>query len=227
MVSEEFFKLLEKKLHNVSDNISGYYKVFNNCREQGLMLELNDDYESELLIWACENCNSDDIMVIIADKSCCNNNCMFDDKAWQSAKYFNVGDYNSAVNYTYNVIKKQFNKNFLEEYTTKFKMHKCLNDLQHIAIDSSDLEYEDYYDLATFEDVDRLYFCDLIISNGKLGLRYSKYKDQYHDEFDNLTFEEWNPDLTSSTTLMLGMQERLKNFIDSEIDYEIDMSINI
>lgn len=201
--------------------------MFNNFREQGLMLELNDDYESELLIWACENRNSDDIMVIIADKSCCNNNCMFDDKAWQSAKYFNVGDYNSAVNYTYNVIKKQFNKNFLEEYTTKFKMHKCLNDLQHIAIDSSDLEYEDYYDLATFEDVDRLYFCDLIISNGKLGLRYSKYKDQYHDEFDNLTFEEWNPDLTSSTTLMLGMQERLKNFIDSEIDYEIDMSINI
>ena len=58
-------------------------------------------------------------------------------------------------------------------------------------------------------------------------LLYSKYKNKDLGEFYNLTFEEWNPDLTSSTTLMLGMQERLKNFIDSEIDYEIDMSINI
>lgn len=37
-------------------------------------------------------------------------------------------------------------------------MHKCIADLQHIQVDAKDLDYEDYYDLATFEDVDNLYF---------------------------------------------------------------------
>lgn len=228
IVSETFFQKLEEKLGNASDNLSGYYKTFNNCREQGLMLEICDDINNnELLIWACECRNSDQIMVVLADRSCSDVNDMFNDKAWKSAKHFNVGDYDTAVNFTYNVIKKQFSKNFMEEYNTKFKMHKCLTDLQKIAMDSKDLDYEDYYDLATFEDVDKLYFCDLIVSEGKLGLRYSKYADQYHEEFDNLIFEEWEPDLTSGVTLMLGMQEKLNNFIENEIEYDINVGIGV
>lgn len=192
------------------------------------MLEIRDSiHDNELLIWACECRNSDQIMVILADRNCSNVNDMFDEKAWKTAKYFNAGDYDKAVNYTFNVIKKQFDKNFIEEYNTKFKMHKCLVDLQKIATDSSELVYEDYYDLATLEDVDNLFFCDLIINNGKLGLRYSKYNDYYHDEFENLTFEEWKPDLTSNETLMLGMQSKLKDFIEREIDYAISMGIVI
>lgn len=192
------------------------------------MLEIYDNvHDSELLIWACECRNSDNIMVVIADKSCSDINDMFDDKAWKSAKYFGVGNYDKAVNYTYNVIKKQFDKNFKEEYNTKFKMHKCLADLQRIALDSNELNYEDYYDLATFEDVEKLYFCNLIIMDGKLGLRYSKYSDSYCEEFDNLTFEEWEPDLSSNMTLMLGMQERLNNFIEKEIDYELTVGMGV
>ena len=84
-----------------------------------------------------------------------------------------------------------------------------------------------YIDLATFEDVDNLYFCDLIILEGKMGLRYSKYTDAYKDEFDNLIFEEWEPDLTSDTTLMLGMQNKLRDFIEKEIDYDINIGIGI
>ncbi len=227
-VSQTFFNKLEEKLKNVSENLEGNYKTFNNFREQGLMLTIYEPTtDNELLIWACECRNSNDIMVIIADKSCSNINDMFNDVAWKSAKYFKCGEYDKAVNYTYNVIKKQFYKNFLEVYNSKFQMHKCLADLQHIQTDAKDLDYEDYYDLATFEDVDKLYFCDLIILEGKIGLRYSKYDDQYKEEFDNLYFEEWELDLTSSVTLMLGMQNKLKDFIEKEIDYNIDVGIDI
>lgn len=183
--------------------------------------------DNELLIWACESRNSDNIMVITADRSCSDINDMFNDTAWRSAKYFKYDEYDKAVNHVYNIIKKQFNKFFLEEYNTKFKMHKCIADLQHIQVDAKDLDYEDYYDLATFEDVDNLYFCDLIILEGKMGLRYSKYTDAYKDEFDNLIFEEWEPDLTSDTTLMLGMQKKLRDFIEKEIDYDINIGIGI
>ena len=60
-----------------------------------------------------------------------------------------------------------------------------------------------------------------------MGLRYSKYTDAYKDEFDNLIFEEWEPDLTSDTTLMLGMQKKLRDFIEKEIDYDINIGIGI
>ncbi len=192
------------------------------------MLEVYDSiYNSELLIWACECRNSDKIMVVVADKSCSDMNNMFDDKAWESAKYFKVNDYDAAVEYAYNVIKKQFGKNFLEDYSTKFKMHKCLADLQKIAKDSKNFVYEDYYDLATFEVIETSFFCDLVINEGKIGLRYSKYTDIYHEELDNLFFEEWEPDLTNSVSLMLGMQEKLNNFIENEINYNIEIAIPI
>lgn len=227
-VSETFFQKLENKFINVSNNLTGYYKTFNNCREQGLMLEIYDDSnDNELLIWACESRNNDNIMVILADKSCSDVNDMFDDKAWKSARYFNADDYDTAVNFTYNIIKKQFSKNFTEKYESKFEMHKCIVDLQRIIEDSKDLNYEDYYELATFECVGKSYFCDLIINEGKVGLRYSKYSEKYNNEYDNLSFEEWQPDLTSSVTLMLGMQERLNNFIEKEIDYDINVSISV
>lgn len=190
------------------------------------MLEIYDNLDdSELLIWSCECRNSDNIMIVIGDKSCSNVNDMFNDKAWKSAKYFNVGNYDQAVNYTYNIIKKQFDRNFKEECNTKFKMHMCLADLQRIVLNFGESDYEEHNDLATFEDMDRLFFCDLIIMDGKLGLRYSKYRDSYCEEFDNLTFETWEADLSSNTTLMLGMQERLNNFIEKEIDYELSVDI--
>lgn len=228
MEVSQTFNELEEKLNNASDNLDGYYKTFNNCREQGLMLTIHDNtYDNDMMIWACECRNSDKIMVIIADPSCCNNNDMFDDVAYKTARYFKANDYYSATNYVFNIIRKQFNKSFLQEYNNKFKMHKCLADLQRIEMDASELTYEDYYDLATFENENEGYFCDLIISEGKLGLRYSKYEDEYKDEFENLTFEEWHPDLTSDVTLMLGMQNKLQDFIDKEITYDLEVGIGI
>ena len=68
--------------------------------------------DNELLIWACESRNSDNITVITADRSCSDINDMFNDTAWRSAKYFKYDEYDKAVNHVYNIIKKQFNKFF-------------------------------------------------------------------------------------------------------------------
>lgn len=225
-VSEKFFNNLEKKLERVSDNLAGYYKTFNNCREQGLMLTIYEQKsDDELLIWACECRNSDSIMVIIADRSCSDINDMFDDKAWRSAKYFKYDDYDGAIDYTMNIIKKQFDKYFLKSYSNSFVMNKCLSDLEKIIDDANILDYDDYKILADFEDINSNYFCNLVIHDGKVGLDYYKYKDQNKDEFEKISFEEWTPDLTTDKTLMLGMQNKLNDFMEKEIDY--DLTINI
>lgn len=220
--------MLEKKLVNASNNLDGYYSTFNNCREQGLMLTIHDkNTNDELLIWACECRNCDSIMVITGDSTCSDSNDLFNEIAYKYAMYFEVDDYDTAINYTYNIIKKQFHQNFLEEYNTSFKMHKCLADIQSFSINSNELSNNDFYELATFEDVSQLYVCDFIINNGKLGLRYSMYKSQHYNELENLYFEEWEPDLTSSTTLMLGMQNKLNNFIEQNLSYDAKANIGI
>lgn len=222
-VSEEFFNVLEDKLTNKASHLNGYYKTFNNCREQGLVLTLyNDDSntDNDLIIWACQSRNSDQIMVIIGDRSCSNINDMFNDIAWQKAKYFKYKDYYSATNYAYNIIKKQFKKNFKENINYNFNMNYCLSDLEKILNDANDLDYKDYHELVTFEDEDKKYFCDLIIFEGVIGLRYSKYYDE--DDFDSISFKKWDPDLTSNATLMLGMQQKLNEFIDEEEDYDME-----
>lgn len=90
------------------------------------MLTIMDkNYENDLLIWACESRNSSFIMIFLADRSCSNVNDMFDDKAYKSTKYFQYDDYDSAVDYVFKVIRKQFKNYFLEEINFKFKMHKC------------------------------------------------------------------------------------------------------
>ncbi len=91
--------------------------------------------------------------------------------------------------------------------------------MEKIINDCADLDYEDYYDLVTFEDWN--FFCDLIIMDGQVGLRYSKFLDNDHTEYENIHFEKFNPDLTSDVTLMLGMKQKLKEFVDAELDYNL------
>ena len=185
-----------------------------------------NDVENDLCIWSCMRRNSNQIMVVIADRNCSNNNNLFDDKAYRSAKYFSDGDYDKATEYALNVIKKNFPRYLDANYNCKFNCNRNLADLEKIILDAEDLDYEDYYDLATFEDGN--FFCDLIIMEGKVGLRYSRFLDSYHNEFENIHFEEFSPDLTSDVTLMLGMKQKLKNFVDSELDYDIQIgNINI
>ena len=224
-VSKKFFEVLEEKLNKLNPTFNGYYNLFNNYREQGLQLILyaDNEVENDLCIWSCMCRNSDQIMVVIADKNCSDLNSRFDDKAFKCAKYFNSENYQSATDYTLNVLKKVFPKHLNQNYSYKFDCNRNLADLERIIEDAENLDYEDYHDLVTFEEND--YFCDLIIMEGKVGLRYSKYLDDNH-EFENLHFEEFNPDLSSSITLMLGMKEKLNKFVDAEIDYEITCGVD-
>lgn len=222
-LSKRFFEVLESKLTKLNPSFNGYYNVFNNCREQGLQLIMYADnkVEDDLCIWSCMCRNSDQIMVVIADRSCSDNNNLFDEKAYRSAKYFDSDDYDKATNYALNVIKKNFPRYLDANYNCKFNCNRNLADLEKIVVSAEDLDYEDYYDLATFEDGD--FFCDLIILEGKVGLRYSKFLDNDHTEFENIHFEEFTPDLKSDVTLMLGMKQKLKDFVDAEIDYNISI----
>ncbi len=56
-------------------------------------------------------------------------------------------------------------------------------------------------------------------------LRYSKYLDEEHTGFEHLYFKRYEPDLTSEVTLMLGMKQKLNDFIDEEIEYDVQIGI--
>jgi len=217
--------MLEEKLNKLNPTFNGYYNLFNNHREQGLQLVLyaDNNVENDLCIWSCMSRDSDQIMVVIADRNCSDLNSRFDDKAFKCAKYFNNDNYNSATDYALKVIKMNYPKYLNSNYNYKFNCNRSLSDLEKIIDDAKNLDYEDYHDLATFEEDN--YFCDLIIMEGKVGLRYSKFLDEYHDEYENMYFEEFNPDLSSDVTLMLGMKQKLKNFIDAELEYEVTINI--
>lgn len=224
-VSKKFFEKLEEKLNKLNPTFNGYYNLFNNHREQGLQLVLyaDNNVENDLCIWSCMRRDSDQIMVVIADRNCSDLNSKFDHKALRCAKYFNYDDYNSATDYALKVIKINYPKHLNFNYNYKFNCNRSLSDLEKIIVDAENLDYEDYHDLATFEEDN--YFCDLIIIEGKVGLRYSKFLDEYHDEYENMHFEEFNPDLSSDVTLMLGMKQKLKDFVDAEIEYEVTIGI--
>lgn len=136
-----------------------------------------------------------------------------------------ISDYDNATNYALNLIKKQFKREFIIGNSFKFDTPYSLYEIERICSDAENLDYEDYHDIATFENAN--YFCDLIIIDGQLGLRYSKYVDDSKDEFDNICFEEYQPDLTNETTLMLGMKQKLEHFIDKELELEYKKEINI
>lgn len=224
-VSKKFFEILEDKLTKLNSTFKGHYNVFNNCREQGLQLitYANSDGDDCLCIWSCMCRNSDQIMVVIGDRSCSDTNSMFNDKAYRQAKYFKSQDYDFATDYALNVIKKNFPEELNQSYNYKFSCNKSLCDLERIINDAKDLEYDDYKELATFEENDM--FCDLVIMQGTVGLRYSKYLDEEHTGFEYLYFKRYEPDLTSEVTLMLGMKQKLSDFIDEELQYDIDMGL--
>lgn len=222
-LSKKFFDILESKLKKLSPSLNGYYNVFNNCREQGLQMILfgDNDVDDDLCIWSCMCRNSSQIMVVIADRACSDNNSLFDEKAYESAKYFSNDEYDKATEYTLNVIKKYFTKYLNVVSGFDFKCNRCMADLEKMLLDVDAFDYEDYGVLATFEEGN--YFCDLVIKNGKSGLQYSRYLDDDHIGIENVRFEEFSPDLTSNTSLMLGMSQKLTQFVDSELGYNISV----
>lgn len=163
-------------------------------------------------------------MIVLGNQDNINTNNMFDDNSFNRAKYFGFGDYDSAVDFVYKQLKYMFKDKLNQEKHFKFDTYKNMDDLRRIKEDAKDLDYQDYFELASFYDEDEKYSCDLIILNGKMGLRYNK---QDKNDLENLTFEEYDVNLENEVTLMLDMQKRLDKFIYDELEYSITMDTNI
>ncbi len=222
--SNIFFKKLEIKLSDCG--LNGYYSTFNNCREYGFVLTIyskKNNIDKELNIWACECRNSDNIMIVLGGNNDIDINKMFSDDAYKKAKYFSYNDYDSAINYVYKQIKYMFDITKNIHYS--FNSYKSIEDIQRIELDAKDYDYDDFNELATFSNSD--YFCDLIILNGKMGLRFSKYTSTDHNDFDNLSFIEFHPNLNDEVSLMMDMKKQLDKFIADELDYSIYMDIDV
>ncbi len=180
--------------------------------------------DKTLCIWACQERSSDKIMIICGSENTKDINNMFSEDAYNNAKYFSYDDYDSAVNYVYKQLKYIFKENINVEHHYKFDTYKGIEDLRRICEDAESLDYEDYYDMASFFDEDEKYSCDLIIMDGKMGYRYNIHTE---DGMDNLTFEPVEPNLENEITLMIDMQNHLNKFIEDELDYSISMDTNI
>ena len=226
-LSKSFFEQLERSLN--IDNINGHYNVFNSCREQGFVLTIYEIAKTpEINIWASMCKNTDDLMIILGTEKDRNNiNSMFSDDAYQKRKFFKDYEFDKAIKYITNNIKATFPHLFVKPANFNFQINRKLEDLERIVLDAESLDYEDYHDLATFDDFNENYFCDLIIMDGKVGLRYSVFHDRNNNDYENLTFEEFNPNLESELSLMLGMKERLDQFIKGELEYDIQMNTDI
>lgn len=196
-----------------------YYETFNNCREQGLVLKIYNN-KTNLYIWACQCRISDDIMIVLGNEKDCDRNNMFSDEAFNRTKYFDCNKYDDAVDYVYKHIKYMFKDSINTKRHFKFNSYKSIDDIRRIQIDAKDLQYEDYYELASFFDEDEMYSCDLIILDGQFGYRYNKHTS---DGIENLKFEEVNSDLENEITLMVDMSNKLNNFITEELNYSIQM----
>lgn len=213
-----FFEKLEDRLGEHKIN-NCYYETFNNYTEQGLVLKLNDD-KNDLFVWACQSRNLEDIMVVLGNKKECDVKNIFSDDVFRRAKYFKQDDYDSAVDYAYKQIKLMFKNYLKKEKHFKFDVYKSLEDIRRIQIDAKDLNYEDYFELASYYDEDEKYSCDLIIFDGKFGYRYNKHTLY---GMERLTFQEENPNLDNEIELLKDMKDKLDTFIDGELEYDIQM----
>ena len=161
-------------------------------------------------------------MLVLGSNENCDINNNFDDDAYNSARYFSREQYNQAVNCAYNHIKYLFKNLLNKERHFKFDTYKSIEDIKRIQVDADALNYEDYYELASFFDEDEKYSCDLIILDGKMGYRFNKHEEH---GLERLSFVEVEPNLENEITLMIDMQEKLNNFIDEELNYAIENDI--
>lgn len=110
-VSERVFDILGGHLDYLKDNsdydMDYYLQTFNNCREQGYYLTFYCNGKF-LYVWAYENRNSDNIVVVKSDKYPTNNG-MFDDEAWENRIDFPYNGEHTAAEKILKMIKEYFN----------------------------------------------------------------------------------------------------------------------
>ena len=99
--------------------IDGWLECFNNCREQGYFLNVSSsDFHNEnrtkdnLYIWACENRNSDNIMVIWSTEYP-GNKGMFSEEDWKERnKHFRYDELQKAADFIVDLVKEHFKEEF-------------------------------------------------------------------------------------------------------------------
>ena len=180
--------------------------------------------DTSLVIWACQARNSDQIMIICGDENSRNLFNMFNEEKFKSAKYFKSEDYDSAVDYVYKQLKYMFKDLMFLEKHYSFDINYSIDVIRRIKEDEKMLDYEDYHELASFYDKNEKYSCDLIISNGKMGLSYNLHNG---DSLENLTFIPCDINLDSEYSIMLDMKNNLNQFINDELEYSITMDDDI
>ena len=182
------------------------------------------DKKTSLVIWSCQARNSDQIMIICWDENSRNLFNMFNEEKFKSAKYFKSEEYDSAVDYVYKQLKYMFKDLMFLEKHFSFDINYSLDVIRRIKEDEKMLDYEDYHELASFYDKNEKYSCDLIIYNGKMGLRYNSHNG---DSLENLTFIPCDINLDSEYSIMLDMKNNLNQFINDELEYSITMDDDI
>ncbi len=122
LVSERVFDIVSENLEPMvldGTKISGYLECFNNCREQGYVLQIySTDYKNEertketLYVWAFQCRNSDEI-VVSWQKELPGNGMMFSEVTYKERrKYFKPGEYQQAANFITKLVKDHFKKEF-------------------------------------------------------------------------------------------------------------------
>lgn len=75
---------------------------------------------------------------------------MFDDLSFNNAKYFEYKDYDSAVDSVYKQIKYMFKDKLNKGRHFKFDTYKSMEDIRKLKEDVSNLNYQYYFELASF-----------------------------------------------------------------------------
>lgn len=196
--------------------------MFTNCREQGYCLTLfKPEDENTMVYWVCQSRNSDDIMVVVGTYNQRDNvsHC-FNDDAFKSVRYFRYDEMEKAVDYVYCHIRLMYKNELDYPRNISFNTTHSLHDLERISMDVENLTYEDYHELATYENKTDGYSNDLIIENGKFNWQISKITD---DEYKNIAEIDCEPNFNSEEELMIQMRDALNKFIDNEMEYGISM----
>ena len=121
-VSERVFDIvceaLDIEQSEYGVKIDGYLECFNNCREQGYVLHVDstdwdnpNNTKEDLIIWAFECKNSDNI--VVSWQTECPHNGMFSEDTYNNRrKYFKYNELQQAADFIINLVKDHFKTEF-------------------------------------------------------------------------------------------------------------------
>ena len=132
-VSRRFFDIFKEAIEREEEDgliISGYIDTFNNCRETGFrtilykaeyydyvdhLKTIQNSVYKDIAIWAYENRNSDNLVVIVSTNRGNINNMYSEESYKGERKFFEAGEYVEAADYAIQRVKEIFALALVEE----------------------------------------------------------------------------------------------------------------